>query len=300
MSQARRQKSTIVRTMVPWPVRTGIRLGSWLAPRWTAERAGELFCTPMRISHQRARTADAADATIKTLRVGSRTLHLYFWGNPATEPTVLCCHGWSSYGLRFTPWVSVLRRAGFAVVSFDQFGHGRNRPARTNLLEMTEAVERVGQRIGPLAGVVAHSLGGTAATLALARGLHAERVVLLAPSADGVAATERFAQAVALPEPVRARMQESFERRFALTFANLKAAAVVPELRQPVLVFHAPEDLEVPFAEGEVYARLWPGAELVETPGLGHHKIVLAEPVIRRGVAFLTAAPDHALERAAC
>ena len=48
---------------------------------------------------------------------------------------------------------------------------------------------------GPPAAVVAHSMGGASALLALAAGVRTDRVVLLAPAADLRAAGGRFGQA---------------------------------------------------------------------------------------------------------
>jgi hypothetical protein len=43
----------------------------------------------------------------------------------------------------------------------------------------------------------------------------------------------------------------------------------------------------VPVEEGELYARLWPGAVLLTTRRLGHRRIVDDEGVMTTAVAFL-------------
>jgi pimeloyl-ACP methyl ester carboxylesterase len=62
---------------------------------------------------------------------------------------------------------------------------------------------------------------------------------------------------------------------------------VAPHLAQPALVIHDLADFDVPWEEGERYARFWPDARLLSVHGLGHHKIVNDPGVVAAGRAFL-------------
>src|SRR5690606_17270717 len=119
---------------------------------------------------------------------------------------VLFAHGWSSHGTRFLPWVERLRADGYAVVAFDQPAHGRSDGDRSTLPEFADTLAGVGRRFGPTAAVIGHSLGGAAAAVAMARGLAAERAVLIAPAADPVDAAMRFGRLVGLPMRLCRRM----------------------------------------------------------------------------------------------
>lgn len=283
------QKSTTVRS-VPWSLRTAMRVGSWLAPAHTARRALDLFCTPMASSRARAAQADSGGAVQESLRTAAGPIQCYRWGDPANAPAVLLSHGWSSYGLRFLPWVAPLRAAGYAVLAFDQPGHGRNAPARITLPGFAETVADIGRHYGPWAGAIGHSLGGAAVSIALREGLRAERVLLIAPAADGTAASRRFARAIELPEERRAAMQHLLERQTGRAMESLAIHRVAPELTTPALIVHDLGDREVPWEEGERYARYWRGARLLSTDGLGHHKIVTDAAVMAAGLAFLQGA----------
>src|SRR5690242_8653347 len=94
-------------------LRTGFALGGRLAPRRTVERAARLFATPFASSRARARAAEA-DPSMRQERlvVEGVSIATYVWGDPATQPYVLLVHGWSSFGLRFRPWVQRLRALG--------------------------------------------------------------------------------------------------------------------------------------------------------------------------------------------
>ena len=268
-------------------LRAGFTIGGWLMPKVTLHRAFRLFGTPMPGAREKALAADTLDARIEILEHERYRVATYTWGDPATQPLVLLAHGWSSYGLRFAPWVHALRQAGYAVATFDQLAHGRSSGKRASLPSFAETLFQIGRHYGPLHAVVGHSLGGAATMLALARGLQAERTVLIAPAADPLAAADRFGSVVGLAQSLRSRLFDEFEKRSRIPVAGLQAHLNVPFIARPALVVHDLEDREVPWAEGERYARYWPQARLLSTSGLGHHRIVAQPEVIVDALRFL-------------
>lgn len=279
--------STTVRFITMAAVRIGFMVGSRLAPRRTAARAARLFSTPA----VRQRPSPDASAAATTVEIDGGAIAMYTWGDPAVQPYVLFAHGWSSHGLRIASWVPALRGAGFAVVAFDQLGHGRSPGRRATLPGFTSLLLEVARRRGPAAAVIGHSLGGTAAALALARGLPAARAILIAPAADPVDAAHRFARVVGMAEHLCQRMFALFESRLGIGFEAQQAHRNVPSIGHPALVVHDLEDAEVPWAEGERYARYWPDSRLITTRGLGHRRIVDDARVIDAGLAFLRGEP---------
>ena len=268
-------------------MRTGFVVGGWLMPRATLHRAFRLFGTPMPGAREKALAADTLGARIEMLEHDGYRVATYTWGDPAAQPLVLLAHGWSSFGLRFAPWIRALRQAGYAVATFDQLAHGRSSGKRATLPSFAETLFRIGKHYGPLHAVVGHSLGGAATMLALARGLQAERTVLVAPAADPLAAADRFGNAVGLAQSLRSQLFDEFEKRFRIPVAGLQAHLNAPYIARPALVVHDLEDREVPWAEGERYARYWPQARLLSTTGLGHHRIAAQPEVIADALRFL-------------
>ncbi|MBE1159924.1 alpha/beta fold hydrolase [Dyella acidiphila] len=269
-------------------VRIGFAIGGRIAPQRTVERAARLFATPFASSRKRA-SAATPDAQMQRgeLHVNGETIATYVWGNPATRPYVLMVHGWSSFGLRFLAWVEQLRALGYAVVSFDQPGHGASSGALCTLPDFIDTVRAVGQHFGNAALAIGHSMGGAALTLAQGEAWHAQRLVLIAPAADMEAAANRFIRFVRLGEHLRDPFFSWFERRTGFAPRDLAAHHHVPMLGQPGLIVHDLSDREVPWDEGERYARYWPGARLLTTQGLGHHKVVDAPEVISATLAFV-------------
>ena len=279
--------STTVRTSLRLAsVRLGFRVFGMLNATSTLRAAGKLFSTPFGYSRARALAAPVGDARLGDILVDGKRIATYTWGDPKRQPYVLFAHGWSSHGTRFLPWVPRLRAEGYAVVAFDQPAHGRSTGEHTNLPDFAETLLAVGKHFGPAALLVGHSLGGAAASVALAHGLQAERVVLIAPAADPEAATERFARMIALPQRLWRALICSFERHVGVAFDDLQAHRNAPCIARPALIVHDVEDREVPWSEGERYARYWADSRLLSTQGLGHNRIAGDAGVIAAALRF--------------
>lgn len=269
-------------------VRAGFALGGRLAPARAVEQARRLFVTPFASSRVRAERAEPdADMREQVIEVNGRRITTYVWGDPATQPYALLVHGWSSFGLRYLPWVAPLRALGYALVAFDQPGHGKSEGRYCTMPDFVDTVRGVGKHHGHAALVIAHSLGGAAAALAQGEAWHADKVILIAPAADPVAATQRFSQFVHLGEHLRGRLHASLEAMTGVSIHDLQVHRHLPTLGQPGLIVHDMDDHDVPWSEGERYARHWPGARLLSTQGLGHHRVLDAPEVIEASLAFL-------------
>jgi pimeloyl-ACP methyl ester carboxylesterase len=280
--------STIVRNALSlFVLRMEFLLGGRIVPEAMARKAAVLFTTPFKSSRTRALAVPTLGARETELDIDGDRIHVYTWGAPATQPYVLFAHGWSSHGTRITPWVAPLQEAGYAVVAFDQAGHGRSSGTHTTLPDFTCHLLAVARHFGPAAAVIGHSLGGAATALALARGLVAERAVLIAPAADPLAAVERFSRFVWLTGYLGRRMFALFEQALRVDASELQAHTNAPRIGRPALIVHDLEDREVPWSEGERYARFWQDSRLLSTQGLGHNRIADDQGVIAAALRFL-------------
>jgi pimeloyl-ACP methyl ester carboxylesterase len=180
-----------------------------------------------------------------------------------------------------------LAAAGYRVIAYDQPAHGLSDGRLTGLPDFADVLAEVARHHGNVQAVIAHSLGGPAAALAIARGLPAARAVLVSPPSDLVGYSRRFAHWLAIPERVRRAMQAAIEERFGVRWSDLEISRLAPRLRAEALVIHDRHDSQVPWKQGAALARHWPGARLLTTQGLGHGRILDDDSVARTAVDFI-------------
>jgi pimeloyl-ACP methyl ester carboxylesterase len=256
------------------------------SPRLAAVWAERIFCTPPRRPISERMAAWLRDGQRFTVTVGGRRIAAWSWGS---GPGVLLVHGWGSRGARFIDLGNTLLGHGYRVVTFDAPGHGESAGRLSSGPEFARAALAVASAVGPVSYVVGHSLGGFAAALAMGgqRGLDVRRAVFISPSIDVNSYSAQFQALLGIEAPVMASMRGRLERRLGFSWKDLDIAAWAPGMRAPLLVMHDRDDREVSWNNGAAIAKAWPGAELVTTTGLGHHRIVSDAAVIRQVVTFL-------------
>ena len=78
-----------------------------------------------------------------------------------------------------------------------------------------------------------------------------------------------------------------FEGAMRFSANELQAQNNAPRIGRPALIVHDIEDREVPWSEGERWARYWPQSRLLSTRGLGHNRIADDDGVIASALRFL-------------
>lgn len=260
-------------------------------------QAFDAFLTPSRVARPLGEHAVLAVADETAVLDGG--VRAWVWGE---GPVTLLVHGWGGRGSQLGSLVPLLVNAGRRVVTFDAPAHGDSPGQRTTLTAMADTVAAVAAWAGPVAGIVAHSFGAAATTIALSRGTKASRVAYLAPAFRITAMVERFVSAVGLDAEDRARFLDALRdvNRGAGPEA-LDGPSLAPRLDTPLLVVHDRDDREVPHGDGVAAAESWPGARLVTTVGLGHRRILDDAHVhaIVRGFLDGDAAPAFVLDESA-
>lgn len=271
--------------MIPLSVlRAGLRFVSRLSARLGATAAEALFRTPPHQRRTRKERALLESGRFREVWLQGRRLATWSWGE---GPTVLLVHGWGGHAARLASFVAPLREAGFGVVAFDAPAHGSSDGVFASLPEFAAAVRAVAEEHAPLAGLVAHSMGGAAATLAMRDGLPVPRAVFLAPPEDPERYSVRFANYLKVSDGVRDGMKARLLARYGITWDDIRLSRCAPSLSCRLLVFHDRGDFRVPLRDGLAIVSAWPGAELVVTRGFGHHKILRHPDVVSRAVRFL-------------
>jgi pimeloyl-ACP methyl ester carboxylesterase len=256
-----------------------------IAPGWVARAALRLFVTPLPLKIAGRREVPPR-WEISSWPFENVSLAVYRRrGISHDRPPVLLVHGWAGNGAQMFRIGDALADSGFDPVLLDFPGHGRSGGWRSTLPQFARAIHAANARIGPLHGVVAHSLGAIAAMYAVARGLPAGRLVLIAPSAPPALFLRWFAGSFGLSEAVPEHMARAIESREAVAIEHFEPEWLGPRISQPVLVIHDEKDRVAPFAAGEKVAHWLVSGKLLPTRGLGHARVLDDRHVAQEVVA---------------
>lgn len=293
LSMAQTQNSTIGRANMFQRLTTGL---SAVAPGLAARAAEQLFVTVVR--HKRPRREDEWADGASRISIPSPHGELAGWVWGAGPKTVLLVHGWAGRGLQLGEFVKPLVEAGYRVIAYDGPAHGESQGRRTNVFKLTEGLMAVADTIGPVSGVIAHSLGTTAVLLAASRfGFKPDRFIAVSPMASTRTMTEHYSRMTGFSPAVVEEMRARLERSFGFCWDEIEPLNLASAFETESLVIHDHDDLELPASEGEALARRMPAADTVLTEGLGHRRILRDSAVVAAAADFMVRAGASGVTR---
>lgn len=266
----------------------GLRALDRIVPAWGARGALRLFFTPLpwKLAARR-RLPD----TWRVERWPFERTEIAAYRRTDLEPgrpVVLLVHGWAGHAMQMHGLAQTLAAQGFDPVLLDFPGHGRSGAWRSTLPQFARALHVAASRLGPLHGLVAHSLGAVSALHAAARGLAVRRLVLIAPAAPPAQFLGWFAGSFGLDAGLPARMRRRIEVAEAVDLAEFEPEWLGARIGQPCLVVHDEGDRVAPVAAGERVVAALHDARLHTTRGLGHRRVLDDAEVARVVAAHLS------------
>jgi pimeloyl-ACP methyl ester carboxylesterase len=257
-----------------------------LFPELAGAWAERLFLTPPR-NGGAAAALDLIDARSSLIEHKGRHIATWRWGS-RDAPLVILAHGWGGYAAQMRAFAFPLLTAGFQVLAYDQPAHGVSEGKLTGLPDFADVLAEIAWHHGGAYAFVGHSLGAASGGFALAnKKVRFEKVVLISPPADLVGYSRHFARWHWMPEAIRRAMQSAIEDRYGVLWENLDVARLAQRISAPALVIHDRDDRMVPWTHGAHVARVWPGARLMSTDGLGHGRILGSDVVTRAAADFI-------------
>jgi hypothetical protein len=283
LSMVHAQKSTIGRANIFQSLTRGL---SAVAPGLAAMTAEQLFVTVFRHKRPKREEAWAEGAERISIPSPHGDLAAWVWGDG--PKTVLLVHGWAGRGLQLGAFVEPLVNAGYRVVAYDGPAHGESPGRRTNIFNLTEGLMAVADAVGPVSGVIAHSLGTTAVLLAASRfGFQPGRFVAVSPMANTRTMTGHYSWMTGFSPTVVEEMRARLERSIGFSWNEIEPLNLASIFETETLVIHDHDDLELPASEGEAVASRIPMAGTFFTKGLGHRRILRSRTVVAAATEYL-------------
>ena len=211
----------------------------------------------------------------------------------AGGPVAVLVHGWGSSHGRMTYLAEPLLRAGIPVFLFDvrRHGHSYDAPYVTarHFRDDTMAAIREVKEAFPHRPLIlmGHSMGGSAAVLAVAEGAPADGLVTVGAPADMWGVWAHYFDGKGLPGRWIVKALSPFWRyRAGVSFGTLDTEKRVKEVTIPCLIIHGSEDQSVPVEHVRILSA-GAGVEPVILEGEGHNEILARDQVHRRVLEFV-------------
>ncbi len=267
-----------------------------LSPRLAGDLAYRLFFfTRPRMAVRAADAATQDDARRGRLLVRGIPVTTYTW---STGPrTVLLLHGWRGRASQFSPLVRELVAEGFRVVAFDAPAHGSSGGRHTDIRDWVDAAEQLDRTHGPFSALIGHSFGGLAALTVARSSGSVPAVAVVAGAAAPEAFLAQFVRDLRLDAATADRLRIRFHRRLRLDPATAveryDAAAHPLPADTALLVVHDRGDRRMPDHDAlRLYTAHTGRSRLVRTVGLGHTRVLSADPTLDAVVALVTGGLD--------
>jgi pimeloyl-ACP methyl ester carboxylesterase len=240
-----------------------------VSPKSAAKSGVELWFTPPRYQPATTERLLLEAASKKSVSFGSNGGHyiLYRWGR---GPIVLIVHGWGGSAAQMTPLTKPLVAAGYQVVAFDALAHGASSGQQTDVLEMAAIVKDLALKLNSIHAIIGHSLGATAAVLAIKEGVKTQKLIVCSAAASMDYYARQFSHALNISRQTMNRIILSINHRMKRHIGDLSLIHLVPTLNLPALILHDKQDEVVQSGEALALSQCWPGSRLVQTTGLGH------------------------------
>lgn len=267
-----------------------IKVIGLISPRQAAKTAFRIFCTPFagKVKHNSSQVFQKAEKLFFDL--DGMTIRGYRW-QPAHRngKKILLVHGFSSAAYKFEKYVQLLLKQGFEVVAFDGPAHGHSDGKIINAYIYRNVLLKIESLYGPFHGMMGHSLGGLAASLAFEKIPDREKrkLVLVAPATETETAIQNFLSII----PVNKKTEQAFRNLIVdisgKPVSYFSVSRVVQSLVSPVLWVHDRQDTICPFKDVSPLLSLnMPHVQFLITENLGHSRVYKDNKVCGEIVSF--------------
>ncbi len=268
--------------------KTKITTLALISPRKAAEYAFKIFCTPYSGKPVRPEPTNFQEAQKISFIFEDLTLRGWHWQPKAPNgKKILINHGFDSFSYRFEKYIYPLLKAGFEVFAFDAPGHGISDGKTINALYYSKSMIVFNNTYGPLYGIMAHSIGGLAASLAAEHLPKLEKLVLIAPAVETTTAIKGFIKFLMLGSDIKDALTDYIVEFSKQPITYFATSTAVQKLTIPTFWLHDTEDAICPFEDVKpVQALNLPHIEFYITTGLGHSKIYREGKTVKAIINF--------------
>lgn len=270
-------------------IRVKFKLLTIVSKRLAAEKAFDLFCTPLIQTEPRTppifTKGEALQFELNGLKVNG------FRWNQVRPHKILILHGFGSAAHNFHNYIAPLITKDYEVIAFDAPAHGNSEGDRINAVQYSEMIEKVDELFGPINGYIAHSFAGIALSLAMEKSNHQEdtRIVFIAPATETTTAIEGAFKMLKINNTqVRDLFHKIIFEKSGHPTEWFSIKRAMNNIKATVLWIHDELDDVTPLDDAlKVKSANFPNIRFLITNGLGHKKIYRDNNIRNEVIDFL-------------
>lgn len=268
--------------------RTKFKLLSAISKKRAAQKAFDLFCTPMTRNKKNLppvfSNAEQLSFTFEGIRIQG-----YRWNHPS-QKKLLILHGFESSVINFDWYVPPLIKKGYEILAFDAPANGRSGGKKINVLLYKQFIQHIVKQYGPVNSFFSHSLGGLALAIYLeeVKQTNNMKAVMIAPATETVTAINEYFAFLKLDEALRVEFDNVIKEIGGHPAEWYSISRAIKNIDASLLWLHDEDDKTTPYADArKVKDKNHANVNFVTTKGLGHSRIYRDKEVRKQVVDFL-------------
>lgn len=269
-------------------IRSRLALLAALSTKQAAQKAFELFCTPLkRVRKPLSPLFHEAEPCMVV--VSGITVKGFRW-NKGGHTRVQVLHGFESGSQNFEVYIRAFIGKGYEVLAFDAPAHGLSGGRQITLPLYIDTVRAVYEAYGPVQSFLAHSFGGLALVhfLETLPAATAFRLALVAPATESVTAVDMFFRLLRLNKRLRPAFDDLIRRTGHVEPSYFSLSRAMAHIHNPVLWVHDRGDDVTPLSDVQpIIDKQYPNVHFLITEGFGHRRIYREESVVKAITGFL-------------
>lgn len=279
----------------PIPMPLPLRITRWVFPklekisgRLAVKYFDKIFFTPLKFKTPEKELEAAASAKKFQVICDSKKVQCYEWGDES-KPYVLVVHGWAGRATQFRKFVPAFNHASIRIIGFDGPAHGQSEGKRTNIAEFSATINQIGSLKGLPVAIIAHSFGGGASLYAIAHGFPVKKLINIASPAIADRIIKSYLKVIGGSWQTGLAFKNYILQKHGKPFEEFTALELIKKVPQDFkfMIVQDEDDKDVELLHANELMRVYPSANLLQTSGLGHNRILKDDKVINRCLSFI-------------
>jgi len=226
------------------------------------------------------------NSTSFQIHVHDKRIRCWKWGQ---GPGILFVHGWNGRGVNFAYFFRPLIDAGYSVITYDAPAHGQSEGHVTNYFELSDAVRSFldSSHGFNIQGMIAYSIGASAAINGISKEKPLIDVVLIAPALKLKEILFNAFNHHGIPKIVYQSLVAEMERYYGYDVHQDNPDVLAPTISTKMLIVHDKDDRTIPYTDSKILSEKTDNVFLYTTEGLGHKRILRHSAVVDVITAYI-------------